>query len=113
MEVPFLAGRGTSGMRLIGSPSGMRWLARRSWPDLPASARARLELLSLVERLVELGHSVSSACYLVGVPRANYYRWRARLAACGVNGLRDGRAGSTRRRHATVRSLIAERVRAM
>lgn len=97
-------------MRLIGSPSALRWLARRSWPDVPASARERLELVSLVERLTELGHSVSRACHLVGVPRANYYRWRARLAAFGVNGLRDGRAGSKRRRHAPVRSLITERV---
>lgn len=98
-------------MRLIGSPSGMRWLAGRSWPDLPVSARNRLELLSLVERLVSLGHRVNRACFLVSLPRANYYRWRAQLAKFGVNGLIDGRAGNRRRRHAPLRAVVAERVR--
>lgn len=98
-------------MRLVGSPSGLRWLARRSWPDLPASARDRLELVSLVERLVSLGHRVNRACYLVGLPRANYYRWRARLATHGANGLIDGRAGNRRRRYAPLRAGVAERVK--
>lgn len=97
-------------MRLIGSPSGLRWLARRSWPDLSASARYRLELVSLVERLAGV-HGVRGACELAGVPRANYYRWRARIARFGVNGLRDGRAGGKRIRFAPVRSAIAARVK--
>lgn len=97
-------------MRLIGSPSGLRWLARRSWPDLPASARQRLEIVSLVERLVATGVSVSGACRMIGVSRASYYRWRKRLLLNGVNSLLDGRSGKRRRRPAPVRAALRERV---
>lgn len=97
-------------MRLIGSPSGLRWLARRSWPELPVSARRRLELLSLVERLVACGDSVAKACRVVGVSRASYYRWRRRVRLHGVNSLVDGRVGNRRRRSAPARAALRESV---
>src|SRR5690606_4805080 len=106
MEVPFLVGRGTSVMRLVGSPFALRFLASSALPDLPLSARLRFESLALVERLVGRGLSVVGACAAVGVGRATYYRWRSRLAVGGVMALSDGRAGGRRRRSAPVRSRI-------
>lgn len=93
-------------MRLVGSPFALRFLASSALPDMPLSARSRLESLALIERLVGRGLSVVSACGAVGVGRATYYRWRSRLAVGGVMALADGRAGGRRRRLAPVRSRI-------
>lgn len=97
-------------MRLIGSPSALRWLARRSWPDLPHSARHRLERVSLVERLIECGFTVTKACRVTGVSRASYYRWSTRLRRFGTNSLVDGRAGNRRHRPAPARAALREQV---
>jgi len=72
---------------------------------LPLSARLKLERVSLIERLVGAGESLTSACRLVGVPRATYYRWRAHLKA-GVMALVDGRAGNRRRRCAPAQEAV-------
>lgn len=93
-------------MRIRRLPKGYYWLASRSWPDLPESARLRFDAVSLIERLCSKGESVVSACALVGVPRSSYYRWRQRLRRDGAMALRDGRAGNRRRRSAPVRVLL-------
>src|SRR5690554_4415729 len=75
-------------------------------PDLEPSARSRLELVSLIERLRRVGLTVGVACAVAGVSRATYYRWRYRLRRGGARALRDGRSGNRRRRLAPVRSAV-------
>lgn len=82
-------------MRLRRLPKNFHLIAKHALPDLPASARVKLESISLVERLA-VASTVMEACRLVGVPRSTYYRWRAKLAG-GAMALRDGRSGKRRR----------------
>lgn len=110
MEVPFLAGRGTSVMRVFGLQGELQRLAKRSCLDLSESARFKFDAVSRIEFLMRHGIESSRACRSVGVSRASFYRWRRRLRLHGVASLRDGRSGEKRRRHAPVRAAIAERV---
>jgi len=75
-------------------------------PDLEPSARSRLELVSLIERLRRVGLPVAVACAVAGVSRASYYRWRYRLRRGGARALTDGRSRNRRRRAAPVRSAV-------
>src|SRR5690606_15576060 len=70
------------------------------------SARSRLELVSLIERLRRVGLPVAVACAVAGVSRASYYRWRYRLRRGGARALTDGRSRNRRRRAAPVRSAV-------
>lgn len=97
-------------MRLLRLPVRLRWLATRSWPDLPTAARRRHESIALVERLVAAGLPIRKACTIVGISKSSYYRWVKQLSLFGPDGLKDGRAGSRRRRTAPAQNLVREQV---
>jgi putative transposase len=93
-------------MRLRALPGNFYRLAVSGSLEVPRVARERVALVLLIERAHAKGLTVRAACQVVGVPRATYYRWRARLAQAGPAGLADGRAGNRRQRIAPVRSRL-------
>src|SRR5690606_27440444 len=102
-------GKGTSMNRVRGLERVFYRAAGFVLPDLEPSARSRLELVSLIERLRRVGLPVAVACAVAGVSRASYYRWRYRLRRGGARALTDGRSRNRRRRAAPVRSVAAGR----
>lgn len=100
-------------MRVLAFPGGFYRLAMKGHVELPPVVWERLAVVNLVERATRSGLRVRAACELVGVPRATYYRWRARLAKAGPAGLVDGRAGQRRQRHAPVRSRLRPLIEAL
>lgn len=85
-------------MRLRRLPKDFHHIAQSSLPDLPASARSKLAVIRLIEKLAVSG-GIAAACRLAGVPRSTYYRWRVKLKSNAM-ALSDGRAGNRRRRRA-------------
>lgn len=97
-------------MRLRRLPKNFHYIACSGLPELPASARVKLDKLALIEKLRK-EFTVAQACTLTGTPRATYYRWR-RLLQLGPAALRDGRANNRRRRLAPVLEQHREAIEA-
>lgn len=94
-------------MRVSQVEHRVRVAVRRS-PARPShEARRRLALLRAVSHLTLHGDSVTLACLRVGLARATYYRWAARLAAGSVEALEPTPRRPKSRRAAPVRRTVA------
>ena len=76
-------------MRIVGLPGSFYYVAQNRPIELSYRAHRRLEKLKIWQRLRAEGYSSERAAELVGVPRANLYRWQARLERHGLRGLED------------------------
>jgi putative transposase len=76
-------------MRIVGLPKSFYYVTRHGPIELSYKAHDRLSKLKIWKRLRAEGYSSQQAAELVGVPRANLYRWQKRLEARGLRGLED------------------------
>lgn len=97
-------------MRLRRLPKNFHFIARSSLPELPESARSKIAVVMVVNELRKC-FTATQACAVAGVPRATYYRWRARLQQ-GPSALSDGRANNERRRRAPIRERHRQAIEA-
>ena len=90
---------------------GTFYRAAKLQPALPTGKAAeRAKAIELWETLRTLGLNAEQAARSVGVPRANLYRWRARLQKHGPAGLEDGSRVPRRRRRPTWSPILAHAV---
>lgn len=97
-------------MRLTAFPPGFYRLAATGAVRPDSVEARRAAVITGIDRARKRGLTVVEACGVFGLPKATYYRWKARLAKQGVGGLRDLRSGNRRKRFAPVRSWVRELV---
>lgn len=94
-------------MRVSQVQHRVRVATRRSPARPSPEVRRRLALLRAVSHLTLRGDSVTFACVRLGLSRATYYRWAARLAVGSVEALEPTPRRPKSRKAAPVRRAIA------